>query len=169
MRSDYSPGHHAVRESIPEQQHLPQPKWQLISRETYVGLTSVTFKEKFINHIKSFNHQEYSNETTLSQHIWNIKNRGGLYNVTWKIVALAKEYNPITKKCNLCSKERYYIIFKPDKSTLNKRTELTTKCRHRRKYLLCNNWEHKQLTTFLIFTSLSLYTLTVNLQKVPSD
>ena len=35
----------------------------------YIGMTSSTFKERYRNHIKSFTHKKYSNETELSKHI----------------------------------------------------------------------------------------------------
>ena len=35
----------------------------------YIGMTSSTFKEGYRNHIKSFTHKQYSNETELSKHI----------------------------------------------------------------------------------------------------
>ena len=34
----------------------------------YIGMTSNTFKERYRNHIKSFTHKKYSNETELSKH-----------------------------------------------------------------------------------------------------
>ena len=39
----------------------------------YIGMTSNTFKEQYRNHIKSFTHKKYSNETELSKHVWHLK------------------------------------------------------------------------------------------------
>ena len=36
----------------------------------YIGLTSTTFKERYNNHSKSFNHEKYKNETELSKYVW---------------------------------------------------------------------------------------------------
>ena len=58
--------------------------------------------------------------------------------IAWKTIARAKPYHPATKKCNLCIKEKYFIIFKPEMATLNRRLEITYACRHRRKLLLEN-------------------------------
>ena len=44
------------------------------------------------------------------------------------------------KRCNLCLKEKFLIICPPELSTLNKRNELVSSCRHRNKALLRNNW-----------------------------
>ena len=41
----------------------------------YIGMTSNTFKERYRNHIKSFTHKKYSNETELSKHVWHLQNR----------------------------------------------------------------------------------------------
>ena len=109
-----------------------------VRNEFYIGLTSTTFKERFGNHKTSFTHSTKRTETTLSQYIWELKDENKDFNLTWKIVAKAEPYNPATKKCNLCIKEKYYIIYKPEMSTLNKRSELTTACRHRKKFLLVN-------------------------------
>ena len=35
----------------------------------YIGMPSSTFKERHRNHIKSFTHKKYSNETELSKHV----------------------------------------------------------------------------------------------------
>ena len=44
-----------------------------------------------------------------------------------------------SKRCNLCLKEKFLIICRPELSTLNKRNELVSSCLHRNKALLCNN------------------------------
>ena len=60
------------------------------------------------------------------------------YEVKWSIIDRAKEFNPDTKKCRLCIKEKYYIIFQPECASLNDRSELFSTCRHRKKKLLAN-------------------------------
>ena len=44
-----------------------------------------------------------------------------------------------SKRCNLCLKEKFLIIYRPKLSTLNKRNELVSSCRHRNKALLRNS------------------------------
>ena len=39
----------------------------------YIGMTASTFKGRYRNHTKSFNHKRYSNDTELSKHIWQSK------------------------------------------------------------------------------------------------
>ena len=47
-----------------------------------------------------------------------------------------ESYTNLTKRCNLCNTEEFYILYKPDMATLNKRNELVSTCRHKRKFLL---------------------------------
>ena len=56
-----------------------------------IGMTSNTFKERFRNHIKSFNHKKYSNETELSKYVWHLndsfrspKNECSITKFIWK-------------------------------------------------------------------------------------
>ena len=108
------------------------------SDDTYIGLTANTFKSRYSGHISSFKNKERRKATTLSEHIWNLKDMNVKYSIKWKVISKAKPYSISSKKCNLCTEEKYFIIFKPQMSSLNKRNELTSACRHRRKHLLCN-------------------------------
>ena len=57
-------------------------KWYIRTEcKTYVGLAGRTFKEKFNNHIKSFTHKKYQNETELSKYNWSLKNKQEEYNI----------------------------------------------------------------------------------------
>ena len=98
---------------------------------TYTGLTSNTFKKRYYAHRSTFENEDHENPTTLSSHIWDLKNKNKNYNIKWSIIDRAKNFNPATKKCRLCLKEKYYIIFQPDVATLNQRSELFSLCRHR--------------------------------------
>ena len=98
---------------------------------TYTGLTSNTFKKRYYAHRSTFENEDHENPTTLSSHIWDLKNKNKNYNIKWSIIDRAKNFNPATKKCRLCLKEKYYIIFQPDGATLNQRSELFSSCRHR--------------------------------------
>ena len=106
--------------------------------ETYTGLTKNTFKKRFYKHRESFNKRSPETSTTLSSYIWQLKDRGEDYSVNWSIIDKGAPFNPATRVCGLCNKEKYYIIFEPDGASLNKRSELFSTCRHRRQKLLCN-------------------------------
>ena len=106
------------------------------SKDTYVGLTEGPFKTRFSSHKYSFSNQAQRNTTALSKHVWSLKDSGTPYKITWRILARARPYSPISKRCNLCTTEKYYIICHPSLATLNNRNELASSCRHRRKFLL---------------------------------
>ena len=61
------------------------------------------------------------------------------YNGHTKSFRHEKSYKPSGKTCSLCDVEKFNIIFKPELASLNQTNELATSCRHRRKYVLCNN------------------------------
>ena len=98
--------------------------------ETYIGFTATQFKARYRNHLMSFRHEKRRNETELSKH---------LPLITWKILAKAKPYTNFTKRCNLCTTEKFFLICRPHMATLNKRDELVSTCRYRRKFILRYN------------------------------
>ena len=106
------------------------------STETYIGLTANEFKTRWRNHKTSFNNEKKKNDTELSKYVWQLKDRKQKYDITWKIVARAKAYSNQTKRCNLCITEKHVIITKPYIASLNRRNELISTCRHRRRYIL---------------------------------
>lgn len=105
---------------------------------TYIGAAANSFKERYRNHTLSFKHEKYQHNTSLSKHIWNIKNKGEQFDISWSIAGRAPPYNPISKSCKLCLLEKTLILTTEEKNPLNKRSELLSKCRHRAKYLLSN-------------------------------
>ena len=60
------------------------------------------------------------------------------FEVKWKILARAKGYNPITGLCRLCLKEKFFILYKTETASLNKRSEIFTPCPHRKFKFLAN-------------------------------
>ena len=107
--------------------------------ETYVGLTATEFKTRWRNHQMSFKREEKRNDTELSKYLWKLKEKKKDFAIEWKVLAKAKAYSNLTKRCNLCITEKFFIISKPQMATLNKRNELVSTCRHRRKYVLRYN------------------------------
>ena len=108
------------------------------STSTYTGLTGSTFKERFYGHASSFRNRDEGHSTTLSSHIWNLKDAGKNFELKWRIIDMGKKFNPTSRNCNLCLKEKYHIIFQPSGASLNKRSELFSTCRHRWQQLLEN-------------------------------
>ncbi len=56
------------------------------STKHYIGMTASTFKERYRNHIKSFNHKRYSNDTELSKYIWKLKDNKQDFDITWSVL-----------------------------------------------------------------------------------
>ena len=101
----------------------------------------------------TFNNPAYRSETALADYIWDLQcpdkcyERGEDecensidYEITWKILARAPGYNPITGMCRLCLKESFLILFHPETASLNKKTEIYQSCKHKKFKLLadCN-------------------------------
>ena len=107
------------------------------TNESYVGLAT-NFKDRYRNHMTSFRHANRRNETELSKYIWTLKDARKPFRVQWKVLATCKPYDNMSKKCNLCLKEKFFIICRNDLCTLNKRNELASSCPHRNRFTLKN-------------------------------
>ena len=104
----------------------------------YIGSTETSFKQRYANHLMSFRHEKYRNQTELSKYIWDLKREGKIFRVSWDILRKAPAYSNLSKRCDLCLTEKLMII-SADKSTLlNKRSEIVSKCRHQNKFYLSN-------------------------------
>ena len=103
--------------------------------ETYIGVTENQFKARFANHKQSFKNQRYKHQTELSKYIWSLKEEEVEFNITWRIIRKAEAYNNISKRCNLCTTEKWFILCKPSMATLNTRVELINNCRHKNRFL----------------------------------
>ena len=112
------------------------PKNDPSKKEYYVGLTATTFKDRYSAHQTSFKHEVYGNKTTLSTHVWDLKRRNIDHDIKWKILDRGKSFSPVSNICNLCTKEKYFIIFEPEKATLNRKDELNNTCLHKNSVLL---------------------------------
>ena len=106
--------------------------------KTYVGLTEGAFKTRYYNHTCLFRKPKYRNSTELGKYIWHLKDSNVNYSIRWKIIKQCRPYSSKTKRCNLCLYKKSIIIYHPELSSLNSRTELKSTCRYRNKYLLSN-------------------------------
>ena len=99
-----------------------------------------SWKKRFYAHNSSFRNEDRRTETTLSEHIWEIKDQDLNYELNWKIIEKTHAFNPITLQCKLCLSEIYHILHPNNlnQTSLNKRLEVYNFCRHRKKYLLEN-------------------------------
>ena len=89
--------------------------------ETYIGLTANSMKVRFTDHKNSFKYEEKRKKTTLSKYIWKLKDENKPYSIKWKIMARAQPFSQTTNQCQLCTREKYFIVYKPELCTLNSR------------------------------------------------
>ena len=106
--------------------------------KTYTGLTEGTFKQRYNSHLSTVRHQKYENSAGLSKSIWQKKRDNKECDVKWSIVQRAKPYSNVSKRCYLCTTEKLKISDEDKSVSLNKRSELVSKCRHENKYILAN-------------------------------
>ena len=104
--------------------------------ETYTGLTYRKFRIRFKEHLSDMDDPSKRTSSKLAGHVWNLKDKGIEFDVSWKLLAKAPPFNPVTRKCLLCLKEKHYIMYGEGTSTLNKRSEIFNTCRHRHRDLL---------------------------------
>ena len=109
------------------------------SAETYVGLTAGQFKDRFYKHSSDFENEDMRNATKLSAYIWKLKDENKPYQIQWEVVRRAYPYSAVSGKCELCTAEKYEIIYNPQSATLNSRNELFSACRHKRGLFFVKN------------------------------
>ncbi len=108
-------------------------------------MTASTFKERYRNHIKSFNHKRYSNDTELSKYIWKLKDNKQDFDITWSVLKQSISYTGGSKRCNLCLEEKLCILKDKNKQNLlNKKSEIVSTCNHRKKTLNKQSKEWKE-------------------------
>ena len=106
----------------------------------YVGLAGGLFKKRLSNHVQSFNNFSKRKQSKLSEYVWDLKQKQIVdFEVKWKVIAKETTLKRTTRKCQLCSREKYEILKQiqsnPGK-TINKREEIYRRCLHRQKHFL---------------------------------
>ena len=91
---------------------------------------------RWANHNTGFKHEKHRKDTTLSKHIWELKDKKKDYDISWKIIGRANTFSPISRVCNLCTLEKWFILFKPNIAKLNRKEELSNYCLHKASILL---------------------------------
>ena len=88
----------------------------------------------------SLKNKSKKNDTTLAKYIWDLKLKHNVMpTLKWHILKSVALYSNITKRCRLCLQEKFEIVSYPNPhELLNKRSELVSKCRHVKKFLLAN-------------------------------
>ena len=75
----------------------------------YVGSTGRAFKKRWSEHKLSMNDRQYA-KTTLAEHVWELKDEGKKYEISWSIKHRTRaDGNKIKKMCLTCNLERWEI------------------------------------------------------------
>ena len=73
-------------------------------------MTENPFKTRYNLHKSSFRLPHKRSTTTLSEHLWTLKDTGVIYKTEWTLPDKAKPCSPAARKCDLCLEEKYYIL-----------------------------------------------------------
>ena len=86
--------------------------------------------------MSSFRRIEAKHETALSDKIWELKENEKTFDIKWEIVTKAPSYSNISKICHLCLTEKTLILYADSQFSINKKSEIMQKCRHKNKWFL---------------------------------
>ncbi len=95
------------------------------NEKTYIGLSENSFKTRYNGHKSTFKNSNQRFSTTLR----TLKDSNVQHT---KIMTKCKIYSS-NKLSNLCLQEVFLIVCRPDLSSLDKRNEHISTCRHRKK------------------------------------
>ena len=102
----------------------------------YIGMAGTDFKARYKNHLQNFEKEHLKKSTTLSLHVWE-NNLNPDPEIKWELLRICSAYKPGNKACDLCISEKLEIITaSKDPNNINKRTDLGTRCLHRRQHAL---------------------------------
>ena len=104
----------------------------------YLGLAETTFKDRYRDHISSFNNKQIKNKTEFSKYLWTLQNENKTPTINSKIMKIT--YSKTTSEfCKLCLTVNLYILNAlENERRLKERTEFISKCCHQIKLLLKN-------------------------------
>ena len=119
----------------------------------YAG-QALHFKQRWYQHKTSFNDPkkelpgpqgtkrsiadqiaEKEKKSELAKYVWKLKKKGLQYKIKWSIIRHARPYKKGAHYCDLCLSEKVVIAL-ADASSLNKRSEINSKCRHMNEFKL---------------------------------
>ena len=106
--------------------------------KSYIGMTSRPFIERWKEHRGNIRYK-HQKGTKLSSFVWNQKKFGEnieIDDIKFKLKAKTSTYKPGAKFCGTCLSEKTYIALCNPKHTLNSRTEIVSKCIHRKYFKL---------------------------------
>ena len=115
-----------------------------IGGSIYIGQTMTEFRTRCARHRTSFRKEYKKSDTALASFIWdkglNKDTDGEICEpkVRWSILRHCTLYKPGQRNCDLCLSEKASIIthLKSPKC-INKKTDLSSKCNHRKQWFYC--------------------------------
>ena len=100
--------------------------------EFYTGIAGNSFKGRWDGHKCTIKYSKLRDKTTLSQHIWNLKDKKIEYKTKWEILHRTKGKPNSKYGCSIHILGRIEIAKSDRRRSLNRRTELQAKCTHLR-------------------------------------
>ena len=79
----------------------------------------------------------------MSKYVWELKDHNVPFTLSWKVMARAQPFSNVTEICQLCTREKLFIAYKPALCTLNATNELLSSCRHKITNLLVKRVRNK--------------------------
>ena len=107
-----------------------------VEKAVYYGSCEGTFKERYGNHKKSFKNEAYETETKLSKYVWDLKRKKEDFEIKWSVKKKCSPYQASSRRCDLCLTEKLIICRESDEKMINKRSEISNKCKHSNKFSL---------------------------------
>ena len=131
-----------VNKIVPSMMIAERKMWTIYYlKKVCLGLIEGEFKkQKYYDHVRSFLHEFYVNNTNLWSYVRQMKIRKSVTAaLVWEVLRYAKAYSNITKRSSLCFHKKLKIITYPYlDERINRWYELVTKSRHWNKFLLKN-------------------------------
>ena len=93
-----------------------------MKQDIYIGMTENPFKTRYNLHNSSFRLSHKRSTTTLSEHLWTLKDAGVIHKTEWTILDKTKPCSPAARKCDLYLAEKYHILLEKSR-LLNGRSD----------------------------------------------
>ena len=79
---------------------------EMMKQEIYIGMMENPFKTRYNLHNSSFRLPHKRSTTTLSEHLWTLKDAGVIHKTELTILDKTKPCSPAARKCDLCLAEK---------------------------------------------------------------
>ena len=102
----------------------------------YIESCEIAFKMRFNHHVPSFRNRNKLNATEILKYYWNCIIHNNKPGIKWNNYTSARSYECGSRRSNLCLEEEVAILKSGKDTTLNKQSEILSKCRHKHKLKL---------------------------------